>query len=346
MPSTSSAAFVSARPRFKVDGQDQPNLGEAVLSLKVRLPQTGMASAELLVLNWGNAGGSTPTFLFQDLRLGSRLEILLGEDATQPAFKGEVTALEERYGDGAPQLAVLAEDGLHRLARKRDSHAFQDMSLDDVVQQVASQAGLSADVRVSAAAGTWLQVNESPLAFLLRELAPYDVSLRVVEGTLRAKDEEPDPSPLTLSPERARLIADLNHQPTELTVKGYNLKEDSTADSTQSTLSPAPAGQTATQVLGNLGWTSPSHPPHPFARSQSEAETLAQRQLRQKASRFVHGELTCREGAALRSGREVELTGLSPRFNGKYRVIDCEHSFDSTQGFRSHLRVQRPDWTV
>ena len=346
MPSTSSAAFVSARPRIRIDGQDKPNLGEAVLSLKVRLPQTGMANAELLVLNWGDTGGSGPGFLFQDLQLGARLDILLGEPADQPAFKGEITALEERYGEGAPQLAILAEDPLHRLARGRASKAFEDMSLDDVVQQIASTAGLSVDVQVSSATGTWLQVNESSLAFLLRLLAPYDVGLRVTDGTLRVKDEEPDPSPRQLHPERVRLIADLNHQPTGLTVKGYNLKDDAESESSQQNLSPAPSGQTAAQVLGNLSWTSPSTPPHPFARSQSEAEALAKKQFRQKACRFIHGEVTCRDGGSLRSGREIELTGLSPRFNGKYRVIDCQHAFDGTRGFVTQLQVQRPDWNV
>jgi len=346
LPSTSSAAFISARPRFRIDGQDKPNMGEAVLSLKLRLPQTGSANAELLLLNWGNTGGAQPDFLFQELRLGSRLEILLGESVDQPAFKGEITALEERYGDGAPQLVLLAEDALHRLARARANRAFADMSLDDVLQQVASSAGLSADVQVSSATGTWIQANESHLAFLLRVLAPHDVSLRVQDGTLRARDEAPDASPLGITPERARLIADLNHQPTELSVKGFNLKEDSEADSTQQNLSPTPSGQTAAQALGNLGWTSPSIPPHPFARSQSEAEALAAKQFRQKASRFIHGEVTCRDAASLKSGREVELRGLSARFNGKYRVIDCQHTFDSTQGLKTHLRVQRPDWNV
>ena len=346
MPSTSSAAFVSARPRFQVDGQDQPNLNEAALAVKVRQPLTGMASAEVLLLNWGNTGGPDPGFLFQDLSLGSKLDITLGGSDAPPCFTGEITALEERFGEGAPQLTILAEDKLHRLARGRASQVFADMSLDDVVQQLASQAGLSADVSVSSATGTWLQVNESPLAFLLRELAPYDVSLRVVDGSLRVRDEEPDPAPFRNAPERARLIADLNHQPTALTVKGYNLKEDATADSTQSTLSPAPAGQTAYQELQRLSWASPSFPPHPFARSQSEAEALAQKQFRQKASRFVHGELTYQGDGSLRSGREVEVTGLSSRFNGKYRVVSCEHSFDSTQGFCSHLQVQRPDWGI
>ncbi len=345
MPSTNSASFVSARPWFKVDGQDKPNLAAAVLALKVRLPQTGMASAELLVSNWGSTGGPNPDFIFQDLRLGSCLEILLQGSASLPSFAGEITALEERYGEGAPQLTILAEDRLHHLARGRASRAFADMSLNDVVQQLASQAGLSADAQVSSATGTWLQLNESPLAFLLRELAPYDVSLRVVDGSLRARDEEPDPTPLRLTPERARLIADLNHQPTELTVKGYNLKEDATANGTQTSLSPAPTGQTAVQELQRLGWAGPSFPPHPFARSQSEAEALAQKQFRQKAFRFVHGDLTCPGDGTLRSGREVEVTGLSARFNGKYQVINCEHSFDSTQGFRSHLQVQRPDWS-
>jgi len=345
--SVTERAVISARPRLRVDGEARPSLGEAVLAAQVRLPLAGMAGAEVRLLNWGT-GDRGADFPFQDLRPGSRLELLLGEQSEAPVFAGEITALEERYGEGAPQLVVLAEDALHRLARRRASRAFEDASLDDVVRRVARDAGLDADVNVSAATGTWHQLNESDLAFLLRLLGPHDVSPRLQDGRLRARDEEADPEPAGLDPARnaraVRVVADLNRQPRRVAVHGYNLASDAAADGEASALRPAPEGETAAALLEDLGWEGESVLPHPFAGTQAEADNLAERGFRRHALGFLHGEVLCEGDPTLRSGREVDLSGVSPRLAGRYRVVDCQHRFDASQGYRTRLKVQRPDW--
>jgi hypothetical protein len=46
----------------------------------------------------------------------------------------------------------------------------------------------------------------------------------------------------------------------------------------------------------------------------------------------------------LRSGREVSLSGVSPRMTGTYRVEHCVHSFDLTSGYRTRVRLCRGGW--
>ena len=349
MSSTNDLSLANVRPRISIDGNVRANLGEAALAMQIHLPRIGMASAELRLLNWGPTSSGQPDFLFQDIRLGSRIELLLGESADNAAFSGEITAIEERYGDGAPQLVMLAEDALHRLARQRHNRSFEDMSLDDVIQQIAGEANLQTDINVAAGStATWLQVNESNLAFLIRQLAPYDVGLRLHDDQLRARDDEPDAAPVALDASTAiniRLIADLNQQPRQVDVKGYSLHDDSAANGSASSLTPAPSGQTGADLLAELGWQGDSTLPHPFARAQQEAETLATKQFRQRANRFIHGEIICQGNTALKSGREVELNNVSPRLAGRYRVMECWHQFDMAHGLRTRLRVQRPDWS-
>lgn len=358
MPATDDTPFVNTRPRLRVDGTDRPDLGEAVVALAVHRPASGMASAELRAINWGIGGGGSrggggrdgthPDFPFQDIRLGSQLDITLGQTATRPVFSGEVTALEERYGDGAPQLVLLAEDACHRLARRRDSRAFEQTSLADVVRQIASEAGLTADVQLDGFQATWLQHNESALAFLLRLLGPRDVPLRLEAGVLRARPEETDPEPVTLDPGhnalRVRLIADLNHQPREVITRGQDLDTDAPAEGRADRLTPAPSGTTAADTLAGLGWDGRSTRPHPAVRHQADAESLARGQFRAAAGRFLHGEIVCTGTPDLASGREVVLTGVSSRLAGRYRVADCRHHFDNTQGLTTRLQVQRADW--
>jgi phage protein D len=349
LPST-DLNLVSVRPRVRVDGSDDAALGEAASALSVHLPATGMASAELRVINWhpGEGGAGQPDFAFQGLRLGSRIEIRLGESAANAVFAGDITAFEERYGDGAPQLVILAEDALHKLARSRASRVFENKGLADVVRDIAGDAGLQADVNVDAGTANWLQHNESHLAFLLRLLVPHAIALRMQGGRLRARPEEADANPVRLDPganaQRIRIVADLNRQPREALCDGYNLDANSSASGSHAALAPTPAGRTAAATLAELGWDGRSPRPHPFARTQSEAESLAKGAFLRDAQRFLHGEIVCTGMPELGAGREVELAGVSSRLAGRYRVAECWHHFDNAQGLHTRLRVERPDW--
>lgn len=346
--SSTDHALVSARPRLSIDGTVLAALGQAAAALSVHLPASGMASAELRLINWLPGGNGTADFGFQDLRLGSRLDIVLGETARSAIFSGDITALEERYGDGAPQLVILAEDALHKLARSRASRVFENQGLDEVVRAIAGDAGLQADVSIDAGSADWLQHNESHLAFLLRVLGPHGIPLRLQGDRLRARAEEADASPVRLDPgtnaRRVRIIADLNRQPREVLADGYNLADDAAASGSSAALAPAPSGRTAAATLAELGWDGRSPRPHPFPRSQAEADSLARGAFRRDAQRFLHGEIVCTGTPELRAGREVELAGVSPRLAGRYRITECWHHFDNTQGLSTRLRVERPEW--
>jgi uncharacterized protein len=344
LPSTETS-IVNARPTFMVDGSRQPRMDEGILAMELRFPRGGMACAELRLANWGTVNGRAD-FSLLDLGLGARLEVAL--DDSRPVFKGEITALEERYGEGAPQLVVLAEDALHRLARRRDSRAFEDMGLDDVISQVIRDAGLDADVRVSTASGTWLQNKESDLGFLLRLLEPHDVGLRWQDGKARARDEERDPNPLTVDPAKnadsLRVVVDLARQPKEAQVQGYDMQDDNNAQGSSSSLSPSPSGRTAMDSLRQVGWEGAVAHRHPFARSQAEADAMASRRFRHRAERFLHGEVICRDASAARTGGEIILEGVSPRLAGRYRIEDCVHRFDLARGLSTRLGIHRSDW--
>ena len=181
-------SFSSTRPSLTVDGRSRPDLQDALGSLVVNLPLSGMGHAELELTNFGLPSGQTsPDFIFQDIDLGAEVEIRVGDAETgERVFSGEITGLEERYGsppparaverleerygDGAPRLYLLLQDKLHRLARNRRSRMYEDQSPDDILQTLASEAGLSCDASVSSDTATYHQLNESDLAFLLMDL--------------------------------------------------------------------------------------------------------------------------------------------------------------------------------
>lgn len=349
MTSGTPNPLISVRPRLRIAGQDRPAINAAVLEARIRLPLSGMGQAELRLQNWAaDARGGGADFAFGDIALGDTIEVLMSETASSPLFDGEITALEERYGDGAPQLVLLAEDRLHRLARQRRNRSFEDQSLSDVASSVASEANLDTDIQLPDVSGDWHQINESNLAFLLRLAGPYDIALRLQDGRLRLRPEEADNAPLQLTNgdnvRRLRVIADLNRQPLSVAVRGYNPAEASETSASGDALSPAPAGRTAVDHLNELGWDGETIRPHPFARSQAQADALGSARFRHSAKRFLHGDIHCQGMPELRAGREIELAGVSSRLRGTYQVVDCVHSFDRQDGYQTHLKVQRPDW--
>jgi phage protein D len=344
------SAFQNSRPTFVVNGELREDMQESTTGLVINLPLQGCAHAEITLTNWGTPEDSDETdHLFSDLNLGAEIEIAFGEEGDQTVFIGEVTAVEEQYGDGAPTLAVLLQDALHKLGRIRQSNYYEDMSANDVVEQIASNAGLNASVQLSTMVNHWNQVNESELAFLLRFCGRFDIAARLDGDELRAKPEEPDSDPVELtindSVIRARFIADLNHQPTQTRVQGFNPANAEVVDYEANNMMPEPTDTSAKSDLDALTWTSEEIVPMPFARSQAEAETYAKAHFTSQAKRYIQADLTCQGDAKLKSGREIILNGTSSRFEGIYRIVHCAHKFTSQTGFETSLKLNKADWS-
>lgn len=348
-------AFASVRPRISVQGQTRDDLGLALRALTLSRPAHGMAHGEIQAVCWG-AGDQDPEpdYRFTDIALGDTLEVGFEREGREySVFSGEITALEERYGEGAPHLVILVQDRLHRLARARRSRSFEDASPDDLVSRIAADAGLNGDARVSTVTATWHQLNESDLAFLFRVLGPFGAGLRLDGGgRLRARPEEPDPEPIALdiadNALRVRLIADLAQQPAETEVSGFDAAADTEVSGrVEAGSDPAMGtgnGSRARDHLTRLGWPGTERVPRPFPWTQGLADAFAQGHFDRRDRAFLTGEVRCIGDPRLAGGREIALTGTSPRTAGRYRVLECVHRFDSADGYRTHLRVARPDW--
>ncbi len=159
--------------RDPLNGAANDDMGTALLDIAVRAPETGMASAEVRLVNWGNQASGPIGFMFNQVALGDKIEIAFGLAQQKTVFKGEVTGIEERYGDGVPQIVLLAEDALHRLARHRVSRAFEQQSPNAIVSTLASDAGLKPTRSSRTRPATTIQLNESDLHFLRRLAARY-----------------------------------------------------------------------------------------------------------------------------------------------------------------------------
>ncbi len=335
-------ALVSSAPRITIAGESRDSLQSSVITIRVVQPINGMSHMEMSLVNWGQSGEmDEPGYLFNEIGLGDEISVEMGLGLQQRVFSGEVTALEELYGNGAPQLTVLAEDRLHRLARIRQSRSHEDMSADEVIRNLIGDAGLEGDISVSPIVDTFNQINESNLACILRLGRRYGVNARIVGDRVRMRPEEESGQAIEIDLQRdavsARIIADLNHQPLSCEQRGWNPGADVETRGQSRTLTPT--GRSAEQILNDLGWPGEDVTPCPFPASNSLAEAYAQAHFERRARRFVDARLRLGGNPALSAGGQVVLNNGSPRFNGTYRIEESRHLFDRRQGYETHLRL-------
>ena len=169
MPSTDRAP-TTGRLRILVDGERRPDLDAALLEGEVLLPRHGVAGAELRLAIGGPTStrprGGASTASLQDLTLGTAMSVVSGDERLLDA---EVTGIEDRYTAGSPpELVLLADDALHRMARPAHTRVFDQMSLVDLARHIAGEWGLRAEVDAATETGQWVQERESDLALLLR----------------------------------------------------------------------------------------------------------------------------------------------------------------------------------
>jgi phage protein D len=344
---TANAPYVSSRPGITLNGSPNPDMVKALLDVTVRAPEAGMTSAEIRLVNWGDKPDKPVTFMFDTVSVGDKIEIAFGLAQQKTVFKGDITGIEERYGEGAPQIVLLAEDALHKLARHREQRVFEQTSPNDIVNTLASDVGLKADVKLSDTPGTYHQLNESNLHFLRRLAARYAVTPRCVDGTLICREREPLPTPVTLDAgdtlKRLRVVADLNRQPVQVKVTGYDLAAASPADSTATKLLVPANGPTAAAALGKLGWDGNEIYAFAAPATQDEAADYASAAFDAMARRFLHGDIVCTGNPDVWVGGAVALSGVSQRLSGNYAVVACAHLFDETAGYQTYARIERPD---
>jgi phage protein D len=341
------ATYVSPRPAIKLKGAPNDDMVTSLLDIAVRAPEAGMASAEIRMVNWGTQPSAPVNFLFNTVAIGDKIEIAFGLAQQKTVFSGEVTAIEERYGDGVPQIVLLAEDALHRLARHRISRPFVQQSPNSIVQTLASDAGLQADAKLSDTPGDYNQLNESDLHFLRRLAARYGVTPRVTASTLTCRKREALPAPVTLDAsdtlKRLRVIADVTRQPLQAAVSGQDLTAGAPITATGSALMVPASGPTAASLLRGLGWDGAETFVGPAPATQAEATDYANAAFDGQGRRFLHGDLVCGGNPDVMVGAAVSLTGVSPRLAGVYAVVACAHLFDESAGYQTYARIERAD---
>jgi len=342
-------AVHSTLPTVEIDGMSYPHVTRNLVTVRMEEALGGLSSLELTITDWvarddGSAGhgsdGGTP------LKLGAGIRVFMGPAAVLAGeiFDGQVTALECETREAQPPLiTVIAEDRLFTARRKRRTRLFENQSLKDIVGAIASDHGLTPEVRdgLPGFTATWAQQDETDLAFLRRLLARFDGDLQIVGSKLQVgKIGLNQRSAVTLtagtSLQSVRVTADVADQVTAAKVASHDPATGEALTGEAQARGNGPGkGKTGADVLNEkfaaVAWPLGRYGPM----TQGEADAVAQAEYDRRARAFVRAYGTAIGTAQLRVGTWVTLAGVNAQFANDYAVIRCTHRYDQTFGYRT-----------
>lgn len=355
MPETqvSPVAVYSSKPTVRIDEEEHSEINTLTVGMEITESEGGVCSAELRLSNvLSDAKGATLAFDDPSIvALGSTMAIYGGDElAPQEIFRGIVTGLEADFPqDAPPELVVLAEDAFQQARMTCRTAVHEDVSVADLANALASQLSLTAVVTAfTDPVGTWVQLNESDLAFLRRIIARHDGDMQVVGDELHVSPRgEVQRGVLEMALHsqllRARVLVDLAHQVTQMTVAGWDAVQGERVTGTTS----APGqnilpgqGSTGAEILSSTIGDRNHHVGHLMATTSDEAQALADAAFDHRARRFVCIDGTAEGNPKVRVGTHVALSGLGARLDNTYYVVRACHRWDAERGYETDFTAE------
>ncbi len=355
-PQLSEMAVYRARPTVRIESEEYPMVSELISKMEMTEREGGMSALELRVSNLASDTRGNADLAFEDdriLKLGAKIQIYGGdEDAPREIFQGAITGLEAEFpSDGPPELIVLAEDVFQQARMGRRTKVHEDVTIAGLANDLASALSLTPTVTgFTDSIGTQIQLNESDLAFLRRLLARYDGDMQVVGTELHVSPRgEVQRGTLELELHsqlrRARVLADLAHQVTEVTVSGWDHVQGQRVKGTSRGAHAGPgAGRKGSQLLSDTLGERSEHVGHLPVTTAEEAQALADAVFDCRARRFVRVDATSEGNPSLRVGAHVTLTGMGRRFDNTYYVVGAHHRYDLRRGYETDFTAECAFW--
>jgi uncharacterized protein involved in type VI secretion and phage assembly len=279
------------------------------------------------------------------LAIGTEIEVQFG-DPPERVGLGEITALELDQQRGTARVIIQAFDRAHRLHRGRHVRTFQQMTDADVVQKIASEAGLQADAEGSSQHEYLIQDNLSDYAFLAERALLTGMELTVDDQTIKFKKPGGAPgTPITLDWESglvrfsARVTA--ADQVGDVEVRGWDPDQKQAITSTVSDSQAAPSiGLDASQVRSSAFGSATTLITDRPVKDTGEAQALAQAALDHATGAIVLADGVVRGDPRIKAGAQVQIDGVGTRLTGTYTVTSSTHTLTPTHGYETTFTVR------
>ncbi len=340
-------------PTIEVDGQSFPMLATNLQRMRMRESLGGLSSIELAFVDSvpGGTGSHYAANGSSPLQLGAGVRVFAGPATTGAGeiFDGQITAIESEIDREAPPLfTILAEDRLFAARRRRRTKVFEAMTLGDVVGELASDFGLTHEVRdgVDTTVRDWMQADETDLAFLRRVLGQFDCDMQVVGDRLQVGRVGMDQRSLVILTMgdniiSARITADVAEQVSTVRKASFDPATGEAIESEEDARGFGPGeGRSGPEVLEEKLSTVAMHCGRSGPLTDGDATLLAQIEGEKRARSFVQLDCVARGDPNLRVGSWVRLEGVNPMFANQFSVREAVHRWDQEKGYLTDVRAE------
>lgn len=329
---------------LKLDGADAPpELVQDILEITVEnslhLPDVATLIINDRRLKWVDDSRLMP---------GKTLVVNVKHNrATKTVFDGEIVEVEPHFGAEGVQVVVRAFDRLHRLARGRQARTFLNVTDGDIINRIAGEAGLQAQVDATTRVHDYVvQWNQTNLEFLRERAAALGYLLYVDGRKLYCVKPPAARAPVELkwgedlSAFRPRLST--IDQVNEVTVRGWDpqKKEAVIGRGTSGAVTPATGISEKGGALAKkaFGITAKDLLIESAVRAQPEAEQIARAVFNQHESRYIEADGTASGNPNIKAGAAVKISNIGNRFSGTYVVTSATHRYNAA-GYATDFSV-------
>lgn len=283
--------------------------------------------------------------------IGNVVEIKLGYvDELETLLIGEITGLEPEFTfTRLPNLLVRGYDRRHRLQRGRKTRTFVQQKDSDIASQIASEAGLTAEVEDSGTVHDYiLQANQTDLDFLRERARQIQFEVIVEDKTLifrPVNNAQSESLTLTMDDDLLEFYPRLSSmgQVSEVSVRSWSPKDkkeivgQSKAGDEVSSMGGQSSGAAISESAFGAAVELNARP----VATQAEADQIAKARFNDLVLELITGEGTCWGRTDLRSGNVIEIAGVGQRFSGAYYVPTAIHRYSPQLGYQTHFTVRR-----
>lgn len=334
-----------AEARVKINGKEVPTDKCSSVIVEQDLDQPDMCTAILSNLIDSEGGGEKYS---ESLKQGDAVEVNIGAttDSPSPVFKGEVVGIEPFWDtSGETKVTLRAFNKLHRLTRTRKSKTFENQSYTDILQKIATDAKLTADVKgdvktVHKHVYQHHQTDLELLAIMARNIN-YEYYCDDTKIIWRKRDTSVD-SGITLKWGKEAAAAEYSLQTFKARLNTTNQIKEVTVrcwDPTQAKEIVGKATAPANKMGGKDGAADTNTAfgeqklsyEYPVA-NQEEADNIAKALLEDAAMSYIVGDGQCKGHPKLKPGLVVSVETGDKRFDGKYYITGCSHRYTHKSG--------------
>ncbi len=294
------------------------------------------------------------------LKLGATVEIKVGDDSTS-IYKGEVTGIEPIHKAGdVTKIVVRSFNKLHRLLRMRKSVTFVNKTDQQIIQQVAGDAGLALEWKheKSITYKHVYQHNLTDLEFIRMRAARMGCHVWCVDQKLFVKEPELDKvSDIKLNVDKSGKLRVFTPRVSsaaivkKVTVKGWNPETKELITGEAQAQDSKLGKDNAVTACGDLGKEETFTVDQPIWEKE-EADALAKARLRDLNLTFITGEAEIAGDPKVELGSVVQITAnendKQDNFNGNYYVMGVTHRHTMPKakegGFVTILKLARDAW--